>query len=529
MKCNNCGQENPRGARYCGYCQQELVKKQPAKLFERWGIIVGLFAVVVCLVIGFMIYRAGMSACVSDYVDKNHEHVWKAASCEAPKTCTICGKTEGIKSHDWEYATCLAPSTCRRCGFSLGTKGDHSWVAATEDSPETCSVCGETRGNALRRLYLGNRLTIGVYEQDGNWENDKEAIEWLVLDIQDNRALLLSRYALDSKPYDTDYEAVDWEHCSLRQWLNGRFLKFSFSEAEKKAILSTTVNNSVLQGNQEWERTGGDNTQDQVFLLSYQEVMQYFGSAEDRVCTVTPYAAEMGADTREYNGHITEAGWWWLRSPGEKEHHAAMVNFDGNCYSNAVANEYLSVRPAMWVDLDVLSTLDYEILENEDLLYGVLAEAICERLPIAAYAMTDKNEVYSYSGKTLTQKTDWYYFYSRTNEIVIKDVSSDGKALYIRYPSTITETGYRDCWFATKDILGDLNLDVWGFLANNEIKTYRIEYEDELTGYGTIPKGATGYMLGEHPLGKRLVIYTRDYEKTVLGIKTAEQMALLPD
>lgn len=238
MKCNNCGQENPRGVRYCSYCQQELVKKQPAKLFERWGIIVGLFSVVVCLVIGFMIYRAGMSTGVSDYVDKNHEHVWKSANCETPKTCTICGETSGVKSNSWSEATCLAPSTCGRCGLTLGTKEIHSWKKATADLPKTCSVCGETRGDALSDLSvlsLGDHLTFGLYEQDGDWENDEEPIEWLVLDIQNNKALLLSQYALNSKPYNTDYEAVSWENSSLRQWLNGWFLKFSFSDAEKRS------------------------------------------------------------------------------------------------------------------------------------------------------------------------------------------------------------------------------------------------------------------------------------------------------
>ena len=408
----------------------------------------------------------------------------------------------------------------------------HSWRAATSDAPKTCRVCGETRGDALNDLSglsLGDRLTFGIYEQDGDWENDEEPIEWLVLDIQDNKALLLSQYALNSKPYNTDYEAVDWEHCSLRQWLNGWFLKFSFSDAEKKAILNTTVNNSVLQGNQEWENTGGKNTQDKIFLLSYQEVMRYFGSAEDRICTPTSYAIEMGADTREYSGHITEAGWWWLRSPGEKEHHAAFVNFDGEIYSNAVGNEYLSVRPAMWVDLDALSSLDYEILESEESLFADVAAAIRKRLPVATYAMTNNREVYSYSDESLLIKTAWYYFYSRTNEIVIMDVSEDGKALYVRYPSSISETGYRDCWFASKDILGDVDLNMKTFSTIATTKAYRIESGNILSTYDLIPERTLYQTLGEHWMEKKLVIYPMKYKKTILDVKVQERMALIDD
>lgn len=306
---------------------------------------------------------------------------------------------------------------------------------------------------------------------------------------------------------------------------------------KREAILNTTVNNSVLQGNQEWESSGGKNTQDHVFLLSYQEVMRYFGSPEDRICTPTPYAIEIGADTREYSGHITEAGWWWLRSPGEKEHHAAFVNFDGNCYSNAVGNEYLSVRPAMWVDLDVLSTLDYEILEDEESLLADVADAIRERLPIVTYAMADDGEVYSYGSELLYAKTDWFYFYSRTNEIVITDVSKDGRALYVRYPSTTSETGYRERWFAIGDILGSITPNVYSQKMNTKTSTYRIEYGTTLTEYNTIPKGEIYTILGDvtsggrfvsYPMtGCRLAIYPLSSSQMVLGVKAIEQMALI--
>lgn len=44
------------------------------------------------------------------------------------------------------------------------------------------------------------------------------------------------------------------------------------------------------------------------------------------------------ADTRKLDDGNSEAGWWWLRSPGEKSHYVAFVNFDGTIYSNAVGN-----------------------------------------------------------------------------------------------------------------------------------------------------------------------------------------------
>ena len=68
-------------------------------------------------------------------------------------------------------------------------------------NPETCRVCGLTRGDAL--LAVGSIITFGAYEQDNNTRNGKEPIEWQVLEIKGGRALLISKYGLDAKRYNT--------------------------------------------------------------------------------------------------------------------------------------------------------------------------------------------------------------------------------------------------------------------------------------------------------------------------------------
>lgn len=76
-------------------------------------------------------------------------HNWKAASCSNPKTCTICGKTEGSASHSWKAATCTAPQTCKLCGRTSGTALGHSWINATCTTPKRCSRCGTTEGGPV--------------------------------------------------------------------------------------------------------------------------------------------------------------------------------------------------------------------------------------------------------------------------------------------------------------------------------------------------------------------------------------------
>lgn len=256
--------------------------------------------------------------------------------------------------HSWIPADCTTPKTCSECGETSGKAAGHDWNEATYDAPKTCSVCGVTEGAAKKKpaLKVNDIVSFGSYEQDGLRQIGAEPIEWVVLEVQENQALLLSRYALDSKPYNNTYGPVTWETCSLRNWLNDTFLNTAFTEAEKKQILLTEVDNSRTQGNSEWRISGGNNTKDFVFLLSYEESERYFNGSVDRVCLPTSYAVSQGADIRVHDDGITESGWWWLRSPGEAQHHASFVNFDGTRYSNAVGNEYLSVRPALWISFD---------------------------------------------------------------------------------------------------------------------------------------------------------------------------------
>ena len=47
--------------------------------------------------------------------------------------------------------------------------------------------------------------------------------EWLVLEERDGKQLLLMKEVLDVRQYHNTLEQVDWEHCSLRAWLNGSF------------------------------------------------------------------------------------------------------------------------------------------------------------------------------------------------------------------------------------------------------------------------------------------------------------------
>lgn len=209
---------------------------------------------------------------------------------------------------------------------------------------------------------VGGYVTFGSYEQDNNTANGKESIEWLVLDYDaaNHRVLLLSRYVLDVKSYNTEDVDITWEKCTLRTWLNREFMNNAFSKVEQGAILTTAVDNSKSQGSSRWDTNGGNNTQDKIFLLSYAQANKYLGvtwedgnNMKSRV-SPTAYALKQGAWTSSSNNTAdgSAAGWWWLRSPGNAQYIAAIVDTDGSLSFVSVFNDFGCVRPALWINLE---------------------------------------------------------------------------------------------------------------------------------------------------------------------------------
>ena len=195
---------------------------------------------------------------------------------------------------------------------------------------------------------IGETMSFGAYEQDGDDTNGKEDIEWIVLDRDDEDLLLVSKYGLDGKSYHDQFAPVSWEDSSLRHWLNGEFMNLAFDAEERNLIVTKTV---PAEDNREFGTEAGNDTQDPVFLLSISEVEKYFQSDPDRMCAPTVYAVENGA-----HGKTEGYCWWWMRSPGKAADFAACVGSDGvvNCSGNDVMYESGSVgmvRPALWVNI----------------------------------------------------------------------------------------------------------------------------------------------------------------------------------
>ena len=220
-------------------------------------------------------------------------------------------------------------------------------LSGYKDSRNKAIKCyAQYMAEKLETAKTGDYVTFGSYEQDNNTSNGKEEIEWLVLAKEGDKALLISRYALDCQQYDTPRNST-WDTCSLCKWLNGTFTSNAFSLVEQGVIQNTTV---TADKNPKYSTTDpGNATDNKVFLLSINEVERYFSSDSERACKPTEYAVANGADAKCYSCTCR----WWLRSPGSTQDSAAYVHSSGDVIEsgNDVDIGTSAVRPALWISL----------------------------------------------------------------------------------------------------------------------------------------------------------------------------------
>ena len=235
----------------------------------------------------------------------------------------------------------------------------------------------ETFGNAIpmevkeEKIKRGKRLTFGRWHRDT--EKDMEPIEWIVLDRQEDRVLLVSKYAIDCLPYNNYRVGTTWKECSLRKWLNEEFLEKAFSQDEKGLIAMAKI---VVEKNPAYDTNPGNDTEDNVFLLSIQEAGKYFENDEKRICKPTEYARkkmiegyklvdETVSDEKkkyitfdEFIKRTNNSNTWWLRSPGRYGSLAARVYLGGgvDAFGCRVSYDDVGVRPALWLILNPKSS-----------------------------------------------------------------------------------------------------------------------------------------------------------------------------
>ena len=221
------------------------------------------------------------------------------------------------------------------CLSGCNSTGTDSKVDSSAPLPSTTIISEDNPELRFPMVAIGDVITFGLYEQDADDANGLEPIKWLVLDINNGQALIVSCSALDCQPYNEELTSVTWETCSLRKWLNDSFINTAFNGEEQKRI-QTHPNNSVS---------------DKIFLLSPDEASAFFSSNNDRQCQGTAFC--YAQDPRKNSVKPGTPVFWLLRNQNNTGT-IACVDDTGFVKSigGTVSDDDLAIRPALWISLN---------------------------------------------------------------------------------------------------------------------------------------------------------------------------------
>lgn len=159
----------------------------------------------------------------------------------------------------------------------------------------------------------------------------KQRIEWLVLDEDEETIFVVSKKAITFRCFDKEYRLWNekehrlWDESNIRHWLNTEFYNEAFNSYEKCCIRPTNIKIT------DWYDAVQMQTRDDIFLLSIAEVEKYFPEQDSRIL-------DKNEDT-----DMT----WWLRDKGACDATAIIILEDGSFYEYAGTQNICGIRPAM--------------------------------------------------------------------------------------------------------------------------------------------------------------------------------------
>ncbi len=178
----------------------------PAKL------IIGILSVLVIVLIAMLLWKGSGS---------------EDPSIDQPVAENTTGSRQTEHVHIWKDATCAAPKTCDTCGVTMGDPLGHAWIPATFTAAQTCTVCGITEGNpidyhsisvesevlSIREKYnaIVSNKSAGYYRK----ENLRKGVD-AYYDAEGNLACVIVYRGTDgigeySKTYSRSYYFADGE------------------------------------------------------------------------------------------------------------------------------------------------------------------------------------------------------------------------------------------------------------------------------------------------------------------------------
>ena len=213
------------------------------------------------------------------------------------------------------------------------------------------------------RFSTGEKITNGAV-----YYFKVEPIRWRILTVDGDKALILCDSIIEHGAFDEPdrgLETNNYRDSDVRAWLNDQFYNTAFDELQRELIIATTVDNSASGAGYEENQYACEDTEDKLFLLSYSEMInpdygfsKYPSSYDDARCLMTSdYTRASGAFILvKADGTVKGYGYWWLRSPYDKQDdYAHRVAYDGTANrgggAEVVTNSGTGIVPALWIKL----------------------------------------------------------------------------------------------------------------------------------------------------------------------------------
>ncbi|MDO4531262.1 MAG: DUF6273 domain-containing protein, partial [Bacillota bacterium] len=193
----------------------------------------------------------------------------------------------------WGHQRCI----CGKCGHKL------------EENARFCMLCGTAADVQADKKYpdAGAIISFG-----------KENRAWIVLEVKEDKALLLTQGAVSKMPYNNGHKDITWRESELYRWINEEFIRKEFEQTELEKIC----------GNADGEK---------LFLLRKSDAEKY-----NQILPILSSDEKYGHDD-----------WWWIQTSEEPVNYVPFVRPSENRvddYGNGIAvHTPIGVRLAMWV------------------------------------------------------------------------------------------------------------------------------------------------------------------------------------
>ena len=209
----------------------------------------------------------------------------------------------------------------------------------------------------IEALQINDTLEFGNFEQDGDENNGKEPVNWIVLDKQQDKILVISEKVLDLRKYNSEQiKNTTWEVSTLREWLNSEFLDACFTKDEQMKIPSTFITGETSN-----KKSSHNPTYDKVFILSLLEAEKYFTDDTLKISTLTKYAESKKSDY--YFSASDNVGYYLRTLMIDSPYVAFSVNSKGEFGTTVTRTSFsvttnrvqrnvelgYGVRPAIWI------------------------------------------------------------------------------------------------------------------------------------------------------------------------------------